>query len=395
MLSAALCLLLLLTGCARRRNTEKYQIQALEYYRTKYSVEDVTVISAYKDGYYEGLFGYVDLKDMAYELSDGNTVYYRASEGSFADNAQGKTIVAAFQREVLKPLLSDFSFPVKYTAFDLYLPSFVSFEDCVFTTYYDGDIKSFLQKESPSLLISIALETEDVEAGEQEITRFYEALREDVSGRSEISILQSGLRELRGDDWHVDERSLNVTAKAYLDFDEGIQWYRQAYIEIYDGIFVSSKKLDFVFEDGDVWLEEAGTCVQIQEEMDRQYFSLPVDAAENKDGAYLREDQRHESRYVLDDPDAPCYRLRLSQRVLDVLDKQNGIAVYFLDRRSDGAPLLVNRGNRTVYPILSDGTEQVSYASLGPDYLYCFGTYHTVPYGGSGAAGEEAQDKNG
>ena len=46
---------------------------------------------------------------------------------------------------------------------------------------------------------------------------------------------------------------------------------------------------------------------------------MPVDAEENKNGGYTVHDQRHESHVVLDDPEAPLYRAKLSQRVLDEL----------------------------------------------------------------------------
>ena len=394
MLLAALCLLLLLTGCGSKEAAERQQA-ALEYYQAKYGVEDVTVTYAHKDGYHDGLFGYAGSKDMAYGLSDGHTVYYHNGSASFADDAQSDLICSDFEREILAPLLSDFSAPMETTPLSLYQSGFEVFDKNLFAAYYDGDIHSYLKNTPIHLYFDIALEAAEEEACEQEVARFYESLRGLVHGQVSVFFLNSGLRELAGGDWSLGQRSRIVDATADLDFDSEITWSRNIFVEVFDGLFVSFQKEDFVLEEGDLVLEEVGTCAELQQLLDEAYFALPVDAEGSQNNAHKNEDQRHQSRYILDDPDAPCYRVRLSQRLRDLLDGDNGITVYILDQRDGGAPLLQYVGNWRVFPAWMDQPDLYGIADFDEDYYYCFGTYHTVPYGGSGAAGEEAQDKNG
>ena len=133
--------------------------------------------------------------------------------------------------------------------------------------------------------------------------------------------------------------------------------------------------------------EEAGTCEELQQMLDAGYEAMPVDAEENKNGGYMVHDQRHEKRIVLDDPSLPYYRLKLSQRVLDELDSQNCISVYFLDLREGGLPLMMYYGpesNATysVYCVCRYREGRGEYSSLNPDYLYYFGTHQLEAYEG-------------
>ena len=383
--TAAVLCMLLLGGCAGERRADDVGRRALAYYRDKYGPGSVTVADAYKAGN-SGLFGYLDVKDLAIEMSDGNTVYWDDSAGTFADNAQAEEILTDFAREVLDPMLARFSFPYRYTAPSLGRTGYESFDECVFTERYDGDIRAFLEKERPALSgLTIALETEDREACEQEVTSFYDAMKDCVAGRSDVFILSGGLAGLAGDDWYPDDHALNVTARARLDYEGQISWYRQAYIEIFEGICVTSAEQDLVFEDGDIVFEEAGTCAQLQQMLDGGYEALPVDAEENRSGGYNVKDRRHEKRVVLDDPEAPCYRLRMSQRVLDALDDRGCISVFFIDRRDGGMPLMMYCGRDSSAPYnvfsvrFSEGRGE--YAELSPEYLYYFGTHRLLGYG--------------
>ena len=69
-----------------------------------------------------------------------------------------------------------------------------------------------------------------------------------------------------------------------MDLSNKISWYRQAYIEVYEGVFVTSCKYDFTFKDGDVLFEEAGSSAELQQMLDDGYYALPVNAEENKNG---------------------------------------------------------------------------------------------------------------
>lgn len=383
----ALCLCLL-AGCASQKHYEKVEKRALEYYQEKYGLEDITITDSYKAGN-NGLFGFLDVKDRAYEMSDGNSVFWDDDAEKFSDNAQAEEINEAFRSEILEPLISNFIVPVKIAgSVMLNRTGMDSFDECVFNEIYKGDIHEFVKKELPLLEGFIfAIETTDRDKGEREITDLYTSLDEYVRGWSNAYILNEGLEDLTGDDWTVDTHKVNVTAAASHYFGEAIRWYRQEYIEVYKGLYVTSHKMDFVFEEGDVIFEEAGTCAELQQMLDDGYYSMPVDAEENKSGGYHVHDQRHESRVVLDDTTLPYYRLKLSQRVLDALDERREISVYFLDLREDDKPLMMYYGSESrypfsVYPITRDRSGAGEYGTLNPDCIYYFGTHQLEAYEG-------------
>ena len=227
------------------------------------------------------------------------------------------------------------------------------------------------------------METEDREKGEAEIENFYNKMKGWVSGWTYAFILRSGLEELKGDDWYPDDHELNVSAKAYLDFADKVGWYRQIYIEAFENVLISSQKRDFVLQEGDILFEYAGTCADLQKQIDENYYALPVDAPENKNGSYMAKDQRHEYHIILNDPNAPVYRLKMSQRVLDELDGRNELSVYFLDQRTEGDPLMIYYGNVSydVYQVCEVNGQRGEWESVSPEYLFFFGTYESVPYG--------------
>jgi len=381
LLGVLVLLTLLLCGCEDSRHYKQVEANALKYYKQKYNLDDVEVKNVLAAGN-AGLFGYTGVKDRAYEMSDGNSVYWNEENGTFADNAQEEEIQKAFAEEILDPLLAEFSLPLKTTSFSLNRTDYESYDECVFTAFYDGDIRSFLKTEDPKLCdLVLAVENEDREKGEAEIVRFYDAMKEWVSGQSEAYILNSGLEDLTGD-WYPNEHDLNVSARALLNYNKEIGWYRQVYIEVFDGVSVTSNKKDFVLEEGDILFEEAGTCADVQELIDKNYYALQVDAPENKNGSYTVRDRRHENHVILDDPSAPVYRLKMSQRVLDELDDRKELGVYILTRRESDLPLYVYYGKNSysVYRVCENNGERTEYEAISPDNLYYFGTHRSLSY---------------
>ena len=112
---------------------------------------------------------------------------------------------------------------------------------------------------------------------------------------------------------------------------------------------------------------------------------MPVDAEENKNGGYTVHDQRHEFHVVLDDPNAPLYRAKLSQRVLDELDSRNCLSLYVLDNREDGLPLMIYYTGSTspysVFRVSEPGGDRAVFCELNPQYYYYFGTHTSYAYG--------------
>jgi len=374
--------LVLLCGCASPRHYHEVEKKAVRYYREKYGLRGVTVEDSNVAGN-NGLFGYLGVKDRAYEMSDGSTVYWDDSAEKFSDNAQKDEILKAFESQFLKPLLADFSLPMKSTGpVWLNRTGFDSFDDCVFTELYTGDIRAFLKAEQPFMSgFNIAVETTDREKGEQEITDLYDSLYGYVKGFPYAYIFSEGLAGLPDEDWDIDERDLNLTARAHLDLDDGISWYRQAYIEVYKDVFVNSRKSGFMFEEGDVLFEEAGNCSELQQMLDDAYYALLVAAEDNKNGGYMVHDQNHEKRVVLDNTDVPYFRLKLSERVIDALNEWDRIDVCFLDLRQEGQPLVMYYGPKSnspfsVYQVFGGEPGKGEFDTLSPDYLYYFGTYH-------------------
>lgn len=393
LLALVLAVCVLLGGCADSRHYASVEKKALKYYEKKYGVKGVEIVDSYVAGN-SGLFGYLGVKDRAYELSDGHSIYWDDGAELFADNAQAEQILADFEREILDPLLAQITFERKGTAASLNRTDYESFDDCVFTTYYDGDIRSYLEETQPRLSgLTMAVEAQDRDACEREIEAFHEGLKDYVSGSSAVYILNGGLADLDADSYdpddnfYVDIHDLNVTAKAYLNYDGNVSWYRQNFVEIAENIFVTSSEDDFSFEEGDVRFEIAGTCADLQAMLDEAYYAMPVDAEENKNGGYMVHDQRHETRVELDDPEAPLYRVVFSQRVLDALDEHDRIGAYWLDCREDGAPLMMyygqdsNTGSYSVYRVCERGADRTEFHELSSDFYYYFGTHQRIKYG--------------
>lgn len=381
---AASCIALF-TGCEDKAHYEQVEKKALQYYQDKYGVKNVTITDSYKAGNY-GLFGYVGVKDRAYELSDGNSIFWDDDRGTFADNAQAPEIIVAFEREILDPFMAKISFPFKSSAPSLNRTDMESYDECVFATYFTGDIRAFLKKELPSISdFTLAVESSDREACENEITALYDDLKPYVSGWGDAYILDSGLDALDENELYVYDRSLNVTAHANLDFEKSISWYRQNYIEILDGVFVTSAKKDFSFEEGDIVLEQMGTCADVQALIDDGYYAMPVDAPENKNGGYMVHDRRHEKHVVIDDQEAPAYRIVLSDRVRNALDANDQISVYFAQRTDTDSPFMVYYGKKrnasySVYKVCDNNADSGEYDTISPDNLYYFGTHTSYDF---------------
>ncbi len=381
LLLAVLCLSVL-GGCASQRHYKQVEKRAQKYYAEKYGVKGVTVEDSYKAGN-SGLFGYIGVNDRAYVMSDGSTVYWDDDAETFSDDAQSDEIMEDFRTQMLEPLLSEISLPMKVAgSVGLNRTGFDSFDECVFTGLYTGDIRAFLKEEQPELSgITLAVETEDRDRGEREITGFFNSLEGYVTGWTYAYILSEDLASLTGEDWWVDDHALNVTATARCVFKEGIHWYRQAYVEVYEDVYVTSTEWDFALEEGDIVFEEVGTCAELQKMLDDGYYSLPVDAEENKNGGYMVHDQRHERRVLLDDRKLPYFRAKMSPRVMDALDDTGCISVYVLDLREDGPPLMVYYGRESnspysVYTVCPNRAGRGEYEKINPAYYYYFGTSH-------------------
>ncbi len=383
----------MLLGCTDRKHYEDAEKAALRYYKEKYNLEEITIVNSIRAGN-SGLFGYVHVRNRAYEMSDGNTVYWNDSLQKLSDTRQAEEITAAFQKEIMDPLFARFSFPKKISSYSLNRTQYDSYDECVFNTYYDGDINAFLKEEKPVVNdLVIVLETKEQEKCEAEITAFFEALNEKVTGFGNAYVLKSGIDDVVNEKMYVDTYAFNVTADARMDFGKKISWYRQKYIEVTDGVYAASFKRDFTLEEGDIRFEQAGTCADLQKMLDESYEAMPVDAEENAKGGYLVKDRRHENRIVLDDISQPLYRAVFSDRVKKELDSRQTISVSFMDTKGN-RPLMVYYGPERkasiyVFSIFRDDRNRGSSHSLSESQYFYFGTHHSVPY-----EENDAEEKN-
>ncbi len=370
--------LFLLSGCKDDRHYEEVEKKALSYYKEKYGLKDVEITDSCKAGN-SGLFGYLDVKDRAYEMSDGHSVYWNEYGQYFADDRQAAAIKEDFETQIFQPLIAPEN--VRAGDFDLNRTAMETYDACVFTEYYDGDIRSFLEKEKPQPYhCRITISGKEGFDHEAYTKKIYEDLDPCLSGMIEVIIVEegSGLFE-QSDDLYIRNGDPGIIATASLYFDDQICWRRQVYIEILDGVFITSSEANFDFEEGDVRLVEAGSAQEFQQILDHSYYSLPVDAEENKKGGYLVHDQRHEERYVLDDPDAPYYRLELSERVRQAL-KDDRFSVYAYMDEGKETPLYVRYGYSpsSAWKLFTfcENDKAVKYDTLHPDNLYYFGKFH-------------------
>ena len=396
-----ICILLIFAvlvscGCGLGSHYEKVEKKALKYYQEKYG-KDVTVVESYRAGNY-GLFGMIEVKDRAYVMSDGYSVYWDDDKGILADNAQAETINGDFRKEILEPALAGFSEEHKVTEARLNATDFESYDECVFTEYYDGDIREYLKKEKPTLNgFRVAVRTEDRAGAEAETGKFYDDLDPYVSGWCDVYIMTDDLDDLTGNDWYVDTNKLSLTAAASVNFDEGIRWYRKIYQEVTEGIYFSSAAADFDLEEGDLVFEKAGTCRDLQKMIDDAYHALPVEAEENANGGYTVKDQVHERHLVLDDPEAPLYRIKMSDRVRAELDSRNCFRATIMNLNKSGEPLMIYYGEESsspyyVYTAAEMSSDRCSYEEFSEDCLFFFGSYVSYAYGEEDDEEEEEEE---
>ena len=365
----------LLTGCSGTLHYWAVKNKALKYYEDKYDISDVGIEKTFKAGPVDGILGGISSKDRGYELSDGYCVYWNEDTEEYSDDRQAEEVAAAFDEEIMKPLLKEFSIPVKASSYNLSsstLPVIYSrslqknYHACAYNASFDGDLKTFLAKEKPKLRdYSLALESSDTDACEKEIKKFAGALKETVPGYVDIYITDGELDKIDESGWGRAMNRPEAIAQARLNFqDDTIQWTRQSYIEIFDGIFVSCKNEDVLFEEGDVIPEEVGTCEMIQQSIDENYDAQMADDTADK------KTLEHE---ILDDPQTPCYRLTPSQRVIDALG-DDPLEVSVLDKRKEGLPLMAYYPDRQpmyVYQVCWE--RDLPYREeLKPDNLYFF-----------------------
>ena len=370
-----LCVFLLSSCSKERKYYEAVEKRALSWYEEKYSLKGVEIVSSFKAGN-SGLFGYIGVDDRAYETSDGYYIYWDDSEEIFYDSRQAAKINEAFDEEVLLPLISQLDTEVNVSEHSLNRTGMESFDECVFRNLYDGDIFSFLEEEKPELYrCTVTLKEKEGFDHEGWTASLNESLEPYLSGYMAVCIVREDA-SVETERFWLRISDPDIVSYADLYFSRGIRWFRQVYIQIAEGVYVCSDKGDFV-------LEEAGKAIELQQILDEAYYAMPVDAEENAKGGYMVHDQRHEKRVVLNDTDIPYYRLKLSERVIDALDSDQRLSVYFRNDREGNEGFYVHYGYGTTghYELFSVAKPgETEHDTLHPDNLYYFGSYEAEAY---------------
>ena len=259
LLCVFLLALLLLSGCTSL-HYENVERRALQYYKEKYGLKDVDIKRSYKAGN-NGMLGYTETEDRAYEMSDGYSVYWNNTQKYFADDRQAKEIKEDFDSEILVPMLDKVTKNRLVAAYDLNRTAMTTFDHCVFTSLYEGDIKAYLEKEKARPYdLRIFLEKEEGVDHEQRINEFNEVMSQYLDGSCEFTIFEAGSGMLSVDfmSHYIRAYDQDVVAIANLFFSRGVDWYRNVFIEVLEGVYVMSYVPNFVLEEGDILLEEAG-----------------------------------------------------------------------------------------------------------------------------------------
>lgn len=302
----------------------------------------------------------------------------------YADNRQADEISAAMRKAFLEPAIEELGAEKEVSGYCFNRLKMDSLDECVFTEYFDGNIQEYVKKEKVRLIDFEAAIT--AQNFREKAERFNKALAscvqdsygyiyvmaEDHQGEPDIETgrLYSGNPAVR--------------ACAIVSFERGISWYENVYVEVMPGVRVSSGAENLVLEPGDVTFVEAGTGADLQKLLDEGYYSLPVEAEENKSGGYMARDQKHESRVVLQDPEAPVYRLQFSQKVREREESNGKITLYFMMDRSDIPRLWYYTNNDTykftVFSLVESGRERGTSAYLSGGELIYPGPVKMVKY---------------
>ncbi|MBR3598619.1 MAG: hypothetical protein IKL53_01945 [Lachnospiraceae bacterium] len=286
-------LAMIIAGCDKISEEEKSQLDANKenaaiYYNGKYDLNET--VEDYDYDYNEGLFGNAyDTTTMYFEMSDGYVVVYDVAEDRMLDNRQSEEIEKAINEELWPDIFSQVK---NITGQEMYCEKIESIKyssygaggdrrDNFFTEYYEGDIKSYLDKEDVELYANMSdmiIVCDD--DSWNEAVEYIETEMESCFARYDvywdIEILTSDLYEkykgnykdyrgsLYGYDGYVARvRMENKSGTSELVID------KPTYIQVCPGVYMTSDEFDFAFCEGDVILEETMTGDELAKQCDK------------------------------------------------------------------------------------------------------------------------------
>ena len=305
-------------------------------------------------------------------------VYWNENGQYYADNRQAEAIDAAIREEILKPAIAELGAEAVVSEYSINRTGMESFDECVYREFYDGSIRDYAKKEQIRISdLSAAITAQDFK---EKTERFCKALESySMEGGGEIGVAGEGWQEpLSLEICQTARGNPNAAAYGMVNFGEGVRWIENVFVEAAPGVVVSSGMYDFVLEPGDVVLEEAGTGQDLQQKLDEAYYSLPVEAEENKKGGYTARDQAHESRAMLGDLESPIYQIRFSERVQEKRDSNGKVTLYIMtDLPQEGYLWYYTNSERyayTLFRLAEPGKERGDSAYLAGVELVYAGT---------------------
>ncbi len=386
--------ILTLTACANDRIRKKAESGALAYYQNKYG-EAVEILSSKEWGFTTAILP-TKIHQLAFTLSNGNTVLWDRETQQYADTRQAQEVLNAMQEILLWPAIKETlgedllvsGYTVTMSVFESYAENYgVS----AFTEYYDGDIRVFAESERPSLMACSIVIREPLDDDEQgtafktQVELLHQKLTPFFSGKnSKVCILS---RDYTGElvqyqQIYSPEGNWLVRGIGRLDFDGAVHWTENIYIETIPGVWMTSSEEDFVLQPGDLVPEQIGTGADLQKILDARYKALPMEAEENKEGGYHAPDKQHCSKEVVEDLAGPVYRLIWSDRARAAQDEYGrlDVCVYF-------EPDIAKNANQLWYfpesdedafglhPVMASAAEPNTgvFGNLTDGALYCFG----------------------
>ena len=372
-------LLFFQTSCKDKK--EDIAKKAKAYYEKKYDLKDATLSDPFKAGN-SGLFGYIGVEDLAFEVSDGSFIYYDKEEDRFYDSKQAKQIEEDFETKLLPELMEEIRSPYVLKDSRIAATRYESFDECVFHEYYDGDIRDYLAKERPSIP-DFLLTVQAQDDSKDQIASLYEKMASYFKGGAEVRVVKEGSSYLleENKEEYIGRDDEDLIAQASLYFNDRMYWHEPHYIQAMEGVLISSDMADFVLQEGDIVLEEVKDSPSLQEILDEAYYALPVEAKENKGSSYTVRDQKHEEHIVLDDQDLPYYRMVFSDRVKEKIEKEM-FPVYFKVDSSMMSPMYYRYGGGKKYQLhlAAENNGKADFMTLHKDDLFYFGTFQKVEY---------------
>lgn len=315
---------IILTGCMSKREEKKLnnaKAQVIEYLNNKYNQEFVLEKLGYI--YHTSLFA-TRTENMYFITTDGLTVIYYANENRFADDGQTELIKSDLKNQWKQVLsLLDHYEEDSTVEFNEYYGN-GDYIGSYFTNYYDGNIKEYIKNEKITIhqnLFVLTTENQWQKKLDNFCSSFY-----DVFG-------------------HYKEHNIQLVAlsdRCYQKYQDGIYRYPgidmnecfaeyhlskntdkviQNYIDIGQGIYVTSATSNFELQEGDIVLEKV---------MNKEEFLDKMKELSTEYQITMQSD---------------VYRVKVSKRVQKLIGS-DGLGVYM---KCDYKEMNIDQGNKLYY----------------------------------------------